>query len=149
MRLLEGGHAHVAIVAALRGFPAALAGRRLRGAAHTGWQLVEHLRIAQRDILDFSRDPSHESPPFPDGYWPASAAPPSARAFRASVDTFERDLAELVAIANDPKVALGAPIPGTTTSWLGQLTLVATHNSYHVGQLVHLQKILGSRPRRG
>lgn len=145
VRLLEGGRAHLSLADALRDFPSQHAGKRLRGAPHTAWQLLEHLRIAQRDILDFSRDPEHESPPFPDGYWPATKAPPNARAWRASVNTFLRDLAELIAIARDPRVDLGAPIPGTTTSWLGQLTLAAGHNVYHLGQLVQLGKMLARR----
>lgn len=145
VRLLHGGRAHLALADVLRGFPAARAGDRPRGAPHTAWQLVEHLRIAQRDILDFARDPEHPSPPWPDGYWPASPRPPHARAFAASVRALLRDLAALVAVAKDRRVDLAAPLPGTTTSWAGQLTLAAGHNAYHLGQLVLLQRLLEAR----
>jgi hypothetical protein len=146
VRLIEGGRAHLSLADALRAFPAELAGERPPGAPHSAWQLVEHLRIAQHDIVAFGRDPSHESPPFPDGYWPASPQPPSARAFAASVRALLREVAELVAIARDPRLDLGAPIPGTATSWAGQLTLAAGHNVYHLGQLVLLRKLLEAPP---
>jgi hypothetical protein len=148
VQMLEGGRAHLTLADALRRFPAVHAGRLPHGAPHSAWQLLEHLRIAQRDILDFSLDPDHESPPWPDGYWPATPAPPNARAWRASVRTFLRDLAELVAIARDPRRDLAAPIAGTTTSWLGQLTLAGGHNAYHVGQLVMLSKMFERAQRR-
>lgn len=145
VRLLEGGHAHASLTLALLDFPRALRGAKPRGATHTPWELLEHLRIAQRDILDFSRDPEHPSPPWPEGYWPASARPPSPRAWEASARAFLADLRALKRIART-QPDLGAALRGTTTSWLGQLYLVASHNSYHLGQLLLLRRLLaGSR----
>jgi hypothetical protein len=147
VRLLEGGRAHASVASALRAFPRALRGARPRGAPHTPWQLLEHLRISQRDILDFSLDPEHPSPPWPEGFWPPSASPPDARAWERSVRAFLRDLRELVAIAKDPRRDLAVPLPGTRTTWLGQICLAASHNSYHLGQLFLLRKTLAARRR--
>src|SRR5262245_33499121 len=99
--MLSDGRAHVAPVEALRAFPPALRGVKPRGAPHTAWELLEHLRIAQRDILDFSRDPEHPSPDWPEGFWPASAAPPGPRAWERSVRAFEADLRALLEVARD------------------------------------------------
>ena len=139
--LLEGGRAHAPLSEALLDFPRTLRGKKPRGAPHTAWELLEHLRIAQRDILDFSRDPEHPSPPWPEGYWPASASPPSSRAWETGVRAFLADLRTLKRIART-RPDLGATIPGTRTSWLGQLYLVANHNSYHLGQILFLRRML-------
>jgi hypothetical protein len=140
VRLLEGGRAHAPLAESLLGFPRALRGRKPRGAPHTPWELLEHLRLAQRDILDFSRDPEHESPPWPAGYWPAQAQPPEARAWERSVRGFLRDLRALQRVARTHP-DLGATIPGTSTSWLGQICLASAHNSYHLGQLFLLHRM--------
>jgi len=147
-RMLEGGAAHAPLAETLREFPNSLRGRKPRGAPHTPWELLEHLRLAQRDILDFSRDPEHESPPWPEGYWPASATPPDTRAWQRSVRAFLADLKALRSIALDLERDLSAPIPGTTTTWLGQICLVASHNSYHLGQLFLLQRTLEGGQRK-
>ena len=147
MRMLEGGGAHAPLRQSLLAFPRALRGAKPRGAPHTPWELLEHLRIAQRDILDFSRDPEHPSPPFPEGFWPPSAKPPDARAWEKSARAFLRDLRALVARARTRR-DLAAPIPGTTTSWLGQLCLAASHNSYHLGQLFLLRRTLEARRKK-
>jgi len=149
VRMLEGGRAHAPLAKSLLAFPRALRGRKPRGAPHTPWELLEHLRIAQKDILDFSRDPEHPSPPWPDGFWPASATPPDARAWDRSVRAFLKDLRALQAVART-RHDLAAPIPGTITSWFAQLCLVASHNSYHLGQLFLLHRTLeGARRGRG
>jgi hypothetical protein len=147
VRMLQGGRAHAPLAESLRSFPRALTGKKPRGAPHTAWELLEHLRIAQSDILEFSLDPEHESPPWPEGFWPKSAKPPSKSAWDASTRAFLRDLRKLVTIAQDPRRDLGHTIPGTTTSWLGQLGLVAGHNSYHLGQLFFLQRTLEAGKR--
>lgn len=149
VRMLEGGAAHAPLAEALRSMPSALRGLKPRGAAHTPWELLEHLRIAQRDILDFSADPEHPSPPWPEGYWPTSARPPDAHAWERSVRAFLADLKALRAIAGDLERDLAAPIPATTTTWLGQIALVANHNSYHLGQLFLLRRMLEARRRKG
>jgi hypothetical protein len=140
VRLLAG-RSHAPYRETLLGIPPSLRGRKPRGAPHTPWELLEHLRIAQRDILDFSRDPAHASPPWPAGYWPPRPTPPDDRAWAQSVRSFLRDLAALVAVARDPALDLDAPLPGTSTTWAGQLGLAASHNSYHLGQLVLLQRM--------
>ena len=144
VHLLEGDRAHAALSRALADFPRALRGKKPRGAPHTPWELLEHLRIAQRDVLDFSRDPEHPSPPWPEGYWPPSPRPPSPHAWDASVRAFLSDLRALKRVARTYP-DLGARIPGTRTSWLGQLYLVANHNSYHLGQLLLLRRQLAGR----
>lgn len=145
VRLLAGGAAHAPLAQALRSFPPALRAAKPRGAPHTPWELLEHLRLAQRDILDFSLDPEHPSPPWPEGYWPPRATPPDARAWERSVRAFLADLRALQAIAGDLERDLAAPLVGTTTTWLGQLGLVASHNSYHLGQLFLLRRMLEAR----
>jgi hypothetical protein len=145
VRFLQGGKAHASLRAGLSTFPRALQGKKPRGAPHTPWELLEHLRIAQRDILEFSRDPEHPSPAWPEGYWPAHPAPSDARAWERSVRAFLRDLRALIAVAEDQRHDLAAPIPGTTTSWFGQLLLAASHNSYHLGQLFLLRRMLAGR----
>lgn len=141
LHLLEGGRAHAPLSEALLDFPRALHGKKPRGAPHTPWELLEHLRIAQRDILDFGLDPEHPSPPWPEGYWPARPTPPEPRAWERSARAFLADLRTLKRIART-RPDLGATIPGTRTSWLGQLYLAASHNSYHLGQLFLLRRIL-------
>ena len=147
VRLLEGGRAHAPLSDSLLHFPRALRGAKPRGAPHTPWELLEHMRIAQKDILDFSRDPEHPSPPWPEGFWPESASPPDARAWERSTRAFLRDLRTLKAVART-RPDLAAPIPGTTTSWFGQLCLVASHNSYHLGQLFLLRRTLEGTSKR-
>jgi hypothetical protein len=147
VRMLEGGRAHAPLAKSLLAFPRELRGRKPRGSPHTPWELLEHLRIAQRDILDFSRDPEHPSPPFPEGFWPESATPPDARAWDRSVREFLKDLRALQAVART-RHDLAAPIPGTITSWFAQICLAASHNSYHLGQLFLLHRTLAGAGRR-
>jgi hypothetical protein len=146
-RMLEGGRAHAAPAESLLAFPRALRGVKPRGAPHTPWELLEHMRIAQRDILDFGRDPEHPSPPFPEGFWPASATPPDARAWDRSARAFLKDLRALATVART-RHDLAASIPGTVTSWFGQLCLAASHNSYHLGQLFLLRRALEATRRK-
>ena len=148
VRTLSGGRAHAELAATLRAFPRGLQGKKPRGAPHTPWELLEHMRLAQEDILRFSLDPAYESPPFPEGFWPPSAAPRDARAWEKSVRAFLRDLRTLSDIALDAKRDLLAPIPETTTTFLGQLLITASHNSYHLGQLVGVQRTLEGRTKR-
>lgn len=148
VRMLEGGSAHAPLRRSLLAFPRELRARKPRGAPHTPWELLEHLRIAQKDILDFSRDPEHPSPPWPEGFWPASATPPDSRAWDRSVRAFLKDLRALEAVARK-RHDLAAPIRGTSTSWFAQLCVVASHNSYHLGQLFLLRRTLeGALERR-
>jgi hypothetical protein len=142
--LLGGGGAHLSFDDTVARLPARLRGRKAKGAPHTAWQLLEHLRIAQWDILEFSRNAKHVSPKFPEGYWPATAAPPSAAAWNRSVAAFRRDLKAMQALVRNPKTDLFARIPwGDGQTILREALLVADHNAYHLGQIVLLRRLLG------
>ena len=145
--LLKGGGAHVHFTDALEGFPAEKYGAFADGLPHTGWQLLEHTRLAQWDILEFSRNPKHVSPPFPAGYWPKTPAPPDRKAWDESVAAFQRDLLEMVHLVADPRTDLSAKIPhGEGQTILREALLLADHNAYHLGQLVDLRRALGTWP---
>lgn len=146
--LLNEGGAHVTFDAAVARFPAAARGKKPKGAPHTAWQLVEHMRIAQWDILEFSRNAAHVSPKFPEGYWPKSGAPPTDRAWNESLRKFRADLEGMAALVSDPKTDLLARIPhGDGQTILREALLVADHNAYHLGQLVILRRLLGAWPK--
>ena len=141
--LLRMKGAHVNLEAAVADFPVALRGVRPQGAPHTAWQLLEHLRIAQEDILDFSRNPKYRERKFPDDYWPATDAPPSEAAWDDSIRQFQNDLKEMQELVADTRLDLLARIPhGTGQTLLREAMLVADHNAYHLGQLVFLRKTL-------
>ena len=141
--LLKEGGAHADFDTAVARLPASLRGAKRTGVPHTAWQLVEHMRIAQRDILEFSRNAPHVSPEWPTGYWPGSSAPPSDRAWKASLRAFRADLRAMVALVSNPSTDLFARIPhGDGQTILREVLLVADHNAYHLGQLVLLRKLL-------
>jgi len=143
--LMKGGNAHATFDAAVKDMPAELRGKTPKGAGHSAWQLLEHLRIAQWDILEFSRNATHESPKWPEGYWPASAAPPDDKAWDKSVRAFRRDLKALCELVSDPATDLYAGIPhGSGQTILREALLVADHNAYHIGQLILVRKLLGA-----
>lgn len=141
--LLRMKGAHVTFEAALSGFPAAMRGTKPPGAPHSAWQLLEHMRIAQEDILDFSRNPDYREKKFPDDYWPATEAPPSDDAWERSIQEFQKDLKEMQELVADTKHDLLARIPhGKGQTLLREALLVADHNAYHLGQLVFLRKMM-------
>ena len=143
--LLRGGGAHLDFEAAVAGLPAELRGARPPGVPHTPWRLLEHLRIAQWDILEFSRNPKHVSPKFPEGYWPADDAPPDEAAWDRSAAAFRADLRAMCDLVADPSTDLFAPLPhGTGQTVLREALLVADHNAYHLGQLVVVRRALGA-----
>ena len=143
--LLKAGNAHVTFDDAVKNLPPALRGKKPKGAEHSPWQLLEHLRIAQWDILEFSRDPQHQSPDWPSGYWPAKPAPPDDKAWDKSVRAFRRDLKALCDIVADESTDLFARIPhGNGQTVLREALLAADHNSYHIGQLVLVRRLLGA-----
>jgi hypothetical protein len=147
--LLREGGAHVGFDTAIHGIPAALRGSKPRGVPHSPWQILEHMRIAQWDILEFSRNPAHVSPEFPAGYWPKTEAPPTARAWNRSVRAFRSDLEAMAALVADPSQDLFARIPhGDGQTLLREALLVADHNAYHLGQLVLARKLLRGWPQR-
>ncbi len=142
---LRGGQAHAPWRHILTGVPATLRGKRPRGFAHSPWELLEHLRLAQWDILEFCRNPGHVSPDFPAGYWPRTAAPPNAAAWAKSVRAFAADLEAMAALVLDPAVDLTAPIPhGQGQTIMREALLVVDHNAYHLGQMVAVRRLLGA-----
>jgi hypothetical protein len=145
--LLKGGSAHVHFMDALEEFPPNKRGTFAQGLPHTGWQLLEHSRIAQWDLLEFSRNPKHVSPGFPEGYWPKTPNPPSEAEWEESVQAFQRDLHEMIELVRSPRTDLFAKIPhGDGQTILRQALVLADHNSYHLGQLVDLRRALGAWP---
>jgi len=145
LELLRGGNAHLNFEEALAGLPPNLRGERPHGLPYSPWRLLEHMRIAQRDILEFSRNPKHVSPQWPAGYWPESDAPPDDKAWQKSIRQFRADLKAMQELVEDPAIDLLAPIPhGDGQTILREALLVADHNSYHLGQLVTLRRLLGA-----
>ena len=145
--LLRGGHAHIGFEEAVADLPADRRGERAPGVPHTPWRLVEHMRIAQWDILEFSRNPNHVSPEFPSGYWPEGDGPPNDKAWDASVTAFLEDAADMQALIADPERDLLAPFAwGDGQTLLREALLVADHNAYHLGQLITVRRALGAWP---
>ncbi len=143
--LLKGRGAHADFEAAVADLAPEFRGTKPKGAPHTAWQLLEHLRIAQSDILEFTRNPGYQSPKWPEGYWPATEAPPNESAWQASVHGFTQDNEALQALVNDPAVNLTAPLPhGTGQTVLREALLAADHNAYHIGQLILVRILLGA-----
>lgn len=142
--LLKEGSAHADFDSTVGEFPPDLRGVRPANAPHSGWELLEHMRIAQRDILEFTRDPKHVSPHFPSGYWPKTQAPPNNEAWEKSIEGFQRDRQELVELTQTTADLL-APIPhGDGQTVLREILLAADHNSYHLGQLLLVRRLLGA-----
>jgi DinB superfamily len=141
--LLTGENAHATAESALdHTSPRLRAVRPPRG--HSVWELLEHMRIAQEDILRYTLDPKWKSPQWPKGYWPTPGSTPTPAAWRRSVAAFKRDLAETAALARNPRRDLTATIPhGEGRTYLRQILLIADHNAYHVGQIVQARKTVG------
>lgn len=145
--LLDWTEAHAGFDRAVAAMPPALQGAVPPGFEHSAWQILEHLRIAQEDIYDFSVNPRYAAMTWPDDYWPASPQPPDAQAWERSVAAYRADRRKMQALARDPAVDLLARIPhGTGQTCLREILLVADHGAYHVGQLVALRKALGCWP---
>jgi DinB superfamily len=146
--LLKGGSAHVQFMDALDEFPPNKRGTFAPGLPHTGWQLLEHSRIAQWDILEFSRNAKHVSPGFPEGYWPKTPGPPSEAEWDKSVRQFQNDLNEMIELVKNPGTDLFTKIPhGDDQTILREALVLADHNAYHLGQLVDLRRALGTWPQ--
>ncbi|MGD0737552.1 MAG: DinB family protein [Terracidiphilus sp.] len=145
VKLLTGGDAHADFEAAIKDFPAELRGKAPKGAEHSPWEVLEHLRIAQWDILDFSRNPEYKEREWPREYWPETPAPPDATAWNKSVKAFEKDLKEMCDLVADEKTDLFAKIPhGSGQTILREALVVADHNAYHLGEMVLLRRLLGA-----
>jgi hypothetical protein len=143
--LLQGGEAHATFDAAVKDLPANLRGKRHEGSPHSPWELVEHLRITQWDILEFSRNPKHVSPDWPSGYWPSSPVPPDEKAWDKTVAAFQTDLKAMLHLVADKSTDLFARIPhGDGQTILREVLLVADHSAYHIGQLILVRRLLGA-----
>ena len=144
-RILSWQDAHVGFEKSVEGLSPKLRGVRVVGFPHSAWELLEHMRITQHDILDFCRNPGYTEMTWPDDYWPKSAEPPSERAWDDSIAAFRDDRAALEALAADESIDLFATIPhGDGQTYLRELLLVADHNAYHLGQLVAVRQQLGA-----
>jgi hypothetical protein len=142
--LLKDGGAHINFDDATKGWPFHLAGVKVASSPHTAWMLLEHMRIAQWDIVEFSRNSKHVSPKWPEGYWPSSEAPPDEKAWLASIAAIKKDMRTMEQLVADRKSDLFAAIPwGDGQTLLREALLLADHNAYHLGQLVMLRKSLG------
>jgi hypothetical protein len=147
--LLQGGGAHAKFDDVIADVPSKLRGRKPAGLPHSMWMLLEHMRIAQRDILEYSRNPKHVSPKWPEGHWPRTEAPPSAAAWNASIDKFGKDLKAMENLVKNPKTDLFARIPwGDGQTILREALLVADHNAYHLGQMLDVRRLLGAWPEK-
>ena len=147
--LLDGGGAHAKFDEVVAGIPPKLLGEKPASLPHSLWMLLEHLRIAQWDILEFSRNAKHVSPKWPEGYWPKTEAPPTAAAWNASVKKFRQDLKAMQDLVKDPKTDLLARIPwGDGQTILREALLVADHNAYHLGQMLDARRLLGAWPEK-
>jgi len=141
--LLRGGGAHIDFETLIADFPADAINRKAAGLPYTAWQVLEHMRIAQWDILEFSRDAQHVSPAWPAGYWPGTEAEADADAWQQSVAAFRADLEAMAQLVADPATDLFARLPhGTGQTVLREALLVADHNAYHLGVLTALKRLL-------
>lgn len=140
---LEGGQAYLPVTKIFEGFPVERAGVRIDGIRHTPWELLEHLRIAQWDILQFTINPHHVTPPWPDEHWPKSPAPACDDAWRSSANVFLSELEQVMGLARNPEIPLFERIPyGSGQTYLREILLVADHNAHHLGQLLMLRRAL-------
>jgi hypothetical protein len=143
--LLDGGNAHITFADAVKDFPVERAGIRPEGSPHSAWEILEHLRIAQADILLFSRSKDYIQPKWPDDYWPSSPAPKNNREWDASINSVRKDLAQFLEMLKDEKRNLFEPFPwGDGQTLLREALLIADHNSYHLGQLMLVRRMLES-----
>jgi hypothetical protein len=148
--LLKGGGAHLNFDKAIANLPVELRGAKPPGVPHTPWRLLEHLRIAQWDILEFTRNPRHVSPPWSEGYWPVGDATPDDGAWDRSAVAFRADLRAMQDLVADPATDLFTPLPhGEGQTVLREALLVADHNAYHLGQLVVVRRLLGAWEEEG
>lgn len=145
LNLLKGDGAHADFDSAVKDLPAGLRGKTPKGASHSPWEVLEHMRIAQWDILEFTRNARHVSPEFPGGYWPGAPTPPNEKAWDKSAGAFRSDLQAIVELIANESTDLLVPIPhagGKTV--LREAMLLADHNAYHLGELVLLRRLLGA-----
>ena len=145
--LISGGGAHAKFDEVIKDLPPSLRAAKPENFPHSPWMLLEHMRIAQWDILEFSRNRKHVSPDWPQGYWPRNEAAPSTAAWNASLRKFHQDMKAMQGLVANPKTDLYARIPwGDGQTILREALLLADHNAYHVAQLVDVRRLLGAWP---
>lgn len=143
--LLTGGHAHATFDDAIKGLPAKLRGVAPEGMPYSIWQLVDHIRITQWDILEFSRDPKHTSPSWPEGYWPENPEPPDETAWKLAIDQIKKDTKAFIQLLEAPDADLFAPFPhGDGQHLLREALLIGDHTSYHTGEIIVIRRLLGA-----
>jgi uncharacterized damage-inducible protein DinB len=144
VKLLDFEDAHVGFDKAVKDIPARLRGKVPAGGEHSLWQLLEHLRIAQADILEFCRTAKYKEKKWPDEYWPASSAPPSGAAWTKAIAAYQRDRKAFQRLAANTRIDLLATIPhGTGQTYLREIVLAADHAAYHIGQIIAVRRQLG------
>jgi hypothetical protein len=144
-QLLRGGNAHLSFGDAVKSFPIEFINTRPPNVPYSSWHLLEHLRLAQWDILEFMRDPEHVSPKWPDGYWPPEDSVADEKEWKKTVDAFGADLEALMRIAQNQAIDLQAEIPHAPGyTYLREILLVADHNAYHIGEFSILRQIMGT-----
>ena len=147
LALLHGGHAHMSFDEAVAEFPVTQINTHPPHVPYTPWHLLEHLRIAQWDILEFIRNPAHISPPWPEGYWPAREARADARAWASTIADFQADLRALQELVADPATDLTAPLSHAPEyTILREILVVADHNAYHIGEFAILRQVMETWP---
>jgi len=146
---LKGGNAHAPLEKVVGGFPEKLRHITPAGLPYSAWQLLEHMRLAQADMLKFCTNPDYKAPQWPDDYWPKSPTPPSARSWNASVQAIQSDCAKFIKVILNVKADLFAPLPwGDGQTLLHETCLIIDHNAYHLGEIVALRRVLGIWPAR-
>lgn len=149
VHVMRGNRSHIDFQSAIEDFPVELAGAKPHGAPHSAWQLLEHLRIAQHDILEFCRNRAYKSPAWPEGYWPEAQAPRTEQAWSETVAEFKKNAREMEELIQDPRNDLFKPIEGGNgQTLLREAMVVGNHNSYHLGQIVYLKKLLVEEQHR-
>ncbi len=143
--LLDGKGAHLTLEDALGGLPKDVRGKKPANVPHTPWRLLEHIRIAQHDIVEFCTNPKYKEPKWPDDYWPKQDGPKDDKEWQKSIDGVHQDLESMKALVNDPKVDLFAKISwGDGQTYLREALLIADHNAYHIGEIVAVRRALGA-----
>ncbi|EHQ29963.1 DinB family protein [Mucilaginibacter paludis] len=143
--LIKGGNAHATLDDALSDLPTQLRGVIPDGLPYSIWQLAEHIRIAQWDILEFSKDQAHQSPKWPEGYWPKETAPQDDAAWHQTIDQIKKDTDSFIALLNDKNNDLYTPFPhGDGQTLLREALLIADHNSYHTAEIIVIRRLLGA-----
>lgn len=145
VELITGGNAHATLDDALDNLPVNLRGAVPYGLPYSIWQLAEHIRIAQWDILEFSKDQTHQSPKWPDEYWPKEAEPKDDAAWDKTISQIKKDGEEFIALLNDPENDLYKPLPkGDGQTLLREALLVADHAAYHTAEIIVIRRLLGA-----